>query len=220
MENEIAAEWVDITKLKPWKDNPRFNNAAIPEVAQSIKRFGFAAPIVARKADGMIIAGHTRFAAAKDVLNLEKVPVRWMDLDPADAKLLSLADNKLSELAAWDFNKLDSIIGDMSKDGLKLEGLGFTESELIQFLDESVSSQDVDSDTDFDWQKEWEDMPEFHQENKLAYRTIKIHFVDDNGVMEFGKLIDRKIPPKKNYLWFPEQETRTKLDRRFVDEEN
>ena len=63
-------------------------------------------------------------------------------------------------------------------------------------------------------------MPEFHQETKLAYRTIKIHFVDDNGVMEFGKLIDRKIPPKKNYLWFPEQETRTKLDRRFVDEEN
>ena len=120
MKKEIAAEWVNITKLKPWKDNPRFNNAAIPEVAQSIKRFGFAAPIVARKADGMIIAGHTRFAAAKYVLNLEKVPVRWTDLDPADAKLLSLADNKLSELAAWDFNKLDSIIGDMSKDGFIL----------------------------------------------------------------------------------------------------
>ena len=83
MKKEIAAEWVSIDKLKKWKENPRDNTAAIPKVKDSIKRFGFASPIIARKADGTIIAGHTRFEAAK-LLKLEKVPVRFMDLDPAD----------------------------------------------------------------------------------------------------------------------------------------
>ena len=77
--NEAAAIWEDITKLVPWDDNPRDNKRAIQSVADSIKRFGFGAPIIARKADQMVIAGHTRLAAAK-VLNLEKVPVRYLDL--------------------------------------------------------------------------------------------------------------------------------------------
>jgi hypothetical protein len=39
---EAAAVWMPIGDLTPWADNPRDNAAAIPEVAKSIKRFGFA----------------------------------------------------------------------------------------------------------------------------------------------------------------------------------
>ena len=70
-------------------------------MAKSIKRFGFGAPIVARRADDEVIAGHTRLAAAV-ALGLTKVPVRFLDLDPADAHLLALADNKLNEHASWE----------------------------------------------------------------------------------------------------------------------
>lgn len=100
-ENEPAAEWVALDALKPWAKNPRENAKAIAKIAASIKRFGFGAPIVARKADGEIIAGHTRYEAAKK-LGLDRVPVRYLDLDPADAHLLALADNRLGEFAAWD----------------------------------------------------------------------------------------------------------------------
>ena len=42
---KAPAEWVKIDDLKPWDDNPRNNQIAIDKVAQSIKRFGFGAPI-------------------------------------------------------------------------------------------------------------------------------------------------------------------------------
>ena len=93
---EVAAVWMPLSDLTPWADNPRDNDHAVPEVAKSIKRFGFASPIIARPTESglEVIAGHTRLKAAKS-LNLDRVPVRVMDLDPADAKLLALADNKV-----------------------------------------------------------------------------------------------------------------------------
>lgn len=126
--DEPAAEWVDIDAIHPWEKNPRKNDGEpVKRVADSIKRFGFAAPIVARKADGEIIAGHTRWKAAKQ-LKLRKVPVRFVDLEPADAHLLALADNKLNELAEWDEFNLRAVMGDFSL--LDLEAIGFDSGEL------------------------------------------------------------------------------------------
>src|SRR5438445_500516 len=53
--NEPAARWVPIDSLRAWEKNPRHNEPAIARVAESIQRFGFGAPIVARKADSTII---------------------------------------------------------------------------------------------------------------------------------------------------------------------
>src|SRR5713226_9305294 len=92
---------VPTSELKPWQDNPRRNEAAVKKVADSIRRFGFGAPVLARRADKQIIAGHTRLRAAK-LLGLTEVPVRFMDLSAEEAKLLALADNKLAESAEWD----------------------------------------------------------------------------------------------------------------------
>jgi len=111
-----------VADLTPWEDNPRINDGEpVDAVAESIKRFGFAAPIIARKEDGMVIAGHTRLKAAHK-LGIEKVPVRWMDLDPADARLLALADNKLGEKASWDDDILAEIIRSIDEDDLLLAG--------------------------------------------------------------------------------------------------
>lgn len=125
-EQEVAAVWVDVNDLTPWDENPRINDHAVDEVMQSIKRFGFASPIIARKEDGVIIAGHTRMRAAKQ-LGLKKVPVRFMDLDPADARILAIADNKLGEIADWDEEALSMILSDI--DDVDLEFTGFTEEE-------------------------------------------------------------------------------------------
>ena len=101
MTSEAAAVYVDPSTLTPWNKNPRNNEAAIDEVAKSIKRFGFASPIVARTADGRVIAGQTRLAAALR-LGLEDVPVRFLDIDEQLASALALADNKIGEIATWD----------------------------------------------------------------------------------------------------------------------
>ena len=132
---EAAAVWMPINDLTPWADNPRDNAAAIPEVAKSIKRFGFASPIIARPIEGggyEIIAGHTRHQAALS-LGLDRVPVRVMDLDPTDAKLLALADNKVGEIATWS-DGLGDILRELEADGIDLDGLGFGNDELGDLL--------------------------------------------------------------------------------------
>ena len=133
---EAAAVWIPIGDLKPWDQNPRQNDHAVAGVATSIERFGFASPIIARL-NGEVIAGHTRLKAAQS-LGLDRVPVRYMDLDPADAKLLALADNKISELADWDEDALAQILQGLSKDGVDIEGLGWTDEELVAYLEEAT----------------------------------------------------------------------------------
>lgn len=132
-ELEPAATWVDVSDLTPWADNPRKNDGRpVEAVMDSIKRFGFAAPIIARQEDGMVIAGHTRLKAAIK-LGLDRVPVRYLDLDPADSRLLALADNKLGELAEWDDEALARIVADI--DGAELALAGFTEDDLAALID-------------------------------------------------------------------------------------
>lgn len=144
-EIEIAAQWEDISKLKEWEQNPRNNQNAIEAVAKSIKRFGFASPIIARKADNVIIAGHTRYKAALK-LKLEKVPVRYLDIDPADAKLLALADNKIGEIAYWNDDLLKSILEDLKNDEIDLNDIGFSQQELDNLLNENTNEEYIPPD--------------------------------------------------------------------------
>ena len=120
--SKTAAEYIDINILKPWDKNPRKNDHAVPEVMESIQRFGFSSPIIARKSDNVIIAGHTRWKAAKQI-GLTEVPVRFMDLDIVDSQLLAIADNKLNERASWDDNLLEEVLNGLA--GEDLTGLGF-----------------------------------------------------------------------------------------------
>lgn len=131
---ESAAEWVAIEALRPWKDNPRKNDGEpVRKVAESIQRFGFGAPILARRENGEIIAGHTRWKAAKK-LGLDRVPVRYLDLDPADAHLLAVADNRVAAEATWDDAMLAAILADLKAQGHELEATGFDAAELDKLL--------------------------------------------------------------------------------------
>lgn len=123
---DAAATWEAIDSLTPWDRNPRRNDHAVKTVADSIRRFGFGSPIIARTADRVVIGGHTRLKAAQS-LGMDKVPVRFLDLDPAEAAALALADNKLGELAEWDEGMVAEVLEDFSLDGTEL---GWTEDEL------------------------------------------------------------------------------------------
>jgi len=135
---ESIGKYTDINSLIPHPDNPRINDHAVEELAKSIKRFGFAAPIIARAEDGMIIAGHTRWKAAKQ-LNLDRVPVRFMNLDPVDAKLLMLADNKIGERADWDEDQLAKLFEELKDEDLS--GLGWDDDQIFDYYDDPLESE-------------------------------------------------------------------------------
>lgn len=102
----------NISDVKPYEKNPRKNDAAVSAVANSIREFGFKVPIVIDKS-GTIIAGHTRYKAALQ-LGLQKIPcVIADDLTKEQVKAFRLADNKVGEIAEWDFNMLESEIAEI-----------------------------------------------------------------------------------------------------------
>ena len=137
-----------ITELKPYENNPRINDKAVDAVAASIKEFGFKVPIIVDK-DGVIVAGHTRLKAAEK-LGLDEVPVIVADdLTPEQVKAFRLADNKVGEIAEWDFEKLEE----------ELKGLNINMSQFGFDIAEDVSGGEVIQD-DFDVDKAIEEIDE------------------------------------------------------------
>lgn len=76
---------VAVDKVIPYARNPRNNEMAVDKVAASIREFGWKQPIVVDE-KMVVIAGHTRLAAAKK-LEMATVPVLVADdLTPAQVK--------------------------------------------------------------------------------------------------------------------------------------
>ena len=62
-------------------------------------------------------------------------------------------------------------------------------------------------------------MPEFDQGDKTAFRSIKVHFKDENSVKQFEEMIGRKLPEQARYLWYPEMEIERFADKRYKADE-
>lgn len=102
----------NIKELVPYGKNPRKNDEAVKYVAESIKQFGFKVPVVIDK-NNVIVAGHTRWKAAKK-LGLQEVPcIVADDLTDEQIKAFRLADNKVAEKAEWDFDLLAVELDDL-----------------------------------------------------------------------------------------------------------
>lgn len=114
-----------ISDLKEYENNPRFNDAAVDKVAASIREFGFKVPIVVDP-ENVIVAGHTRLKAAKQ-LGLKTVPcIVADDLTPEKIRAFRLADNKTGEFAEWDYDKLEEELNDILMD---MSAFGFEDVE-------------------------------------------------------------------------------------------
>ena len=124
MKNEIV--YLGIDDVKPYEKNPRKNENAVNAVANSIKEFGFRSPIVVDK-DMVIINGHTRLLAAKQ-LGLSEVPVIVAsDLNEEQVRAFRLADNKVAEIAEWDDDLLQEELNLIEE--LDMSQFGFDEPE-------------------------------------------------------------------------------------------
>lgn len=123
---EIVMKKVD--ELIPYVNNPRHNDHAVDTVASSIKNFGFKVPIVIDRFNE-IVTGHTRLKASIK-LGYEEVPcIVADDLTDEQIKAFRLADNKVSELAEWDFELLEAELGlldfDMEQFGFDMDEFDF-----------------------------------------------------------------------------------------------
>lgn len=127
---EIIIKKLD--ELVEYEGNARKNDAGVLKVAESIKEFGFLNPITI-DANNVIISGHTRLKAAKQ-LGLEEVPCIVQNLSEEDAKLARIIDNKSHEYSTWDVGKLHQELNNI---GLDFKTTFFTPNRDRKFFTEN-----------------------------------------------------------------------------------
>lgn len=105
--------------VKPYWRNPRrVPEEAVNALAESISRFGYQQPIVV-DAEGVIIIGHTRYAAVRK-LGMTEVPVLIVShLSAKKVKQLRVIDNRVAEFTSWDLDALTDELDDLDKDLLR-----------------------------------------------------------------------------------------------------
>jgi ParB/RepB/Spo0J family partition protein len=120
-----------ITDIKPYSRNPR-KKLNLDKVVESIRNYGWQQPIVVDRA-GVIIAGHSRYEAAK-ILECKEIPVLIADLSPEKAKAYRIADNKTNQYSEWDYSLLNKEFTDLLDINMDLELTGFDTKELEDFF--------------------------------------------------------------------------------------
>lgn len=136
----LRVQDIKISLLKPWADNPRINDEAVEAVVKSIESFGFNVPILCDQ-QLTIIAGHTRWKAAKKV-GMISVPAIVLEVTEAQRKAFAVADNKTAEIAKWDYVKLRNVLKELKRKKINLSSLGYSQAELMALLTQQK---------EFDW---------------------------------------------------------------------
>jgi hypothetical protein len=198
-----------IAKLIPHARNARtHSDEQVAQIAASIREWGWTIPILVDEAGG-IIAGHGRVLAAY-LLGIETVPVMiaagWSD---AKKRAYMLADNKLTLNGEWDLERLAIEIADLRASDFDIPLIGFNESEIVAMLTPGET----------DPASEWMGMPEFDQQDKTAFRSIQVHFRDQEAVDAFAARVGLKFTSHTRFLWFPETVIETYADKRYKRDE-
>ncbi len=125
MEEKILQPfWMKPDDLIPYENNAKLHPPEqVDRLANGIKAFGWTQPIVIDK-DNVIVIGHGRLMAAKQ-LHLDRVPcVRRDDLTEAQINACRLEDNKTNE-SPWDFGKMEEELAALEIAGIDMEQFGF-----------------------------------------------------------------------------------------------
>ena len=131
MKSEIIE--AKIADLKPYPNNPRINDEAVPVIVRSIEQFGFIGAIIINR-ENVIINGHTRVKAMKE-LGRETIPaivVEHLTKEQEDA--LRIADNKTGEIAEWNMDLLKGELQALKDAGFDLGVLAFDHDEIDDIL--------------------------------------------------------------------------------------
>lgn len=167
--------------IRPYENNPRNNDEAVPLVKNSIQEFGFKVPIVIDR-DGVIVAGHTRYKAARE-LGMETVPcVVADDLTPEQVRAFRIADNKVAEAATWDVSALSEELDELEGVGVDMDAFG----DFAMDLDDLIA--DIDEDRVGDKESKLHTITldgtkwNIADDEAQMFRDAMLKWIDENGI--------------------------------------
>lgn len=133
--NELKIEVLKVDDLKPYVKNAKKHpKKQVERIANSIEAFGMNDPIGIWGKENLVIEGHGRLQALKQ-LGYSEVPcIRLDHLTEDERKAYTLAHNKVAE-SEWDFDLLNEELNDLI--AFDFEDFGF------QFVDEEQNKIDT-----------------------------------------------------------------------------
>jgi ParB-like nuclease domain len=131
----LTIEQVSPAALNPAAYNPRkMSDTARAALRRGIEAFGLVDPIIARRSDNLVIGGHQRLTAAKE-MGLATVPVVYLDeLDDQKAAALNVLLNNPSAQGEWDFGLLSGLLSELDAHGFDATLTGFDDKQLEGLL--------------------------------------------------------------------------------------
>ena len=107
---QLRIEYVPVETIKTYKNNAKIHtNEQISQIAESIKKFGFNDPIAIDE-NNVIIEGHGRLLAAKQLMLYEVPVIRIEGLNEQQKKAYILAHNQLTLNTEFDLEILEDEI--------------------------------------------------------------------------------------------------------------
>jgi ParB-like chromosome segregation protein Spo0J len=146
---KLTIEYRPVDSLQPDPKNARlYSDKQVQQIAKSISAFGFNVPVLVNE-DSQVMAGHGRLLACK-LLGIDNVPVIRLDhLSEHQRRAFMIADNRLTENAAWDDRLLGEQLKILSEAELDftLETTGFEMGEIDLMIENlaPATSGEVDS---------------------------------------------------------------------------
>lgn len=142
---QVQVEYLPISSLSPNPKNPRIHSKRqVRQLMASIERFGFNVPVII-DGSNQLVAGHGRMLAALELGIAELPAIRLEHLTDAEVKAYMIADNKLTENAAWDEPLLASFFIEIDELNLdfNLDITGFEMAQIDFLMDDKAAKQDA-----------------------------------------------------------------------------
>lgn len=204
---KLTIKYKKTADLVPYANNSRLHDETqLGQLVASINEFGFTNPVLLDGANG-IIAGHGRVMAA-NVLGLETVPtIELQHLTDEQKAAYVIADNKLAQNAKWDDEILRLELQSLSDADYDLSILGFDEASLSRLLDVSETA---------DAFEEYSEAIEYENKNANPYKSLIVHFENEQDVDNFKHLIKQNFSNSAKYIYHPIQVRKETESKRYV----
>ena len=120
-------------ELTPYDRNVRVHTPTdIEQIKTSILRVGFDDPIGIWGDQNIVVEGHGRLIAAKE-LHLDRVPcIRLDHMTDAQRRDYAIRHNRTQELSSWDFDRLEEEIAALMISGADLSDMKFALKALTE----------------------------------------------------------------------------------------
>lgn len=124
---KVEAERTSISAVTPHPDNAREGD--IGAITQMLAQWGQYRSITANRRTGHVVKGNHTLAAAK-ALGWDCIAVRWIDVDPDQEAKILLIDNRTSDLARYDSDRLTALFAEITS----WDGTGYSPEDAAEII--------------------------------------------------------------------------------------